>query len=130
MRILFVGIIVFSLAAFAKEGDKYGWIDMQQSLTTVQEGKRILKNLESELKINQEQIKREQMEFQKLNDEFEKKSMVMNEKTKEDKKMELQTKYMKLQENMARFQQEIQIKQNRASQEIFNKVSTLVTGYA
>ena len=112
MKVLVVLIfsLTLSLTAFAGKSEKYAWIDMQKAIMKVKEGKRILKNLETEAGNNQKEFQEELQGFQKMKQEFDKKSLVMNEKTRTKKQEELQAAYIKLQQKDVQMKQEFQRK--------------------
>ncbi len=121
--LLLFGTLLFSEA-------KTGWLDMQKALTSVNEGKKILGNLESEVIRNKKELDTEQESIQKMKVDFDKKSMVMNEKSKRDKQLEIQSRVLKLQEKYMKYQQDLQAKQAQASQEIMSKINIIVEEYA
>ena len=129
--LLVVFLSTLSTIASATKGPmKSGWIDMQLSLTSVKEGKRLLAKFEKEVATNKKELEKEQIDLHTLKNDFDKKSLVMNEKTKREKQIELQTKFMKLQEKIARYQQELQIKQTKASRKVVDKITRIVADYA
>jgi len=126
LTLIFTAVTVFS----ANPSNKTGWIDMQKALTSVKEGKRILSKLEKEVETNKKELEKEQVDLQGLKSDFEKRSLVWNEKKKRDKQLEIQTRFLKLQEKYAKYQQDIKMKQNKASQEIVAKITDIVKSFA
>lgn len=125
-----LGLLVatLSLPAFAKA--KYGVVNMQKIILTVQEGKDARKGLEKEIKAKEKELTGKKAELDKMNKDWKTQAPLLSEEARLKKQKEFQEKFMTLRNEEMKFQNSIKQKEAQATQKIARKVAELATGMA
>lgn len=122
-------VMAMTLNASASE-IKFGIVDMQKALQSVEAGKKAKAELEAEFNKKKTELQNEEAAIKKLHEEFQKQSLVMNDQAKAKKQGELQERIMKFQEKTARSQADIQKKEQDLTQPIVGALKKIVRGIA
>lgn len=129
--------IVFSLlplALFAKEGesmpDRVGFIDMQDAIFRVEEGKKAKTQLEKEFKEKKGKLEKEESEIKGMAEEFHKKSMVLSEDGKKAKQVELETRFQQFQSHVTQAQATFKQREDEVLSPILKKMEKVIRGLA
>lgn len=125
--ILVVGALVGKNALAASIGKaKYGVVDMQQVILSVDEGKEARGVLEKEIRAKEDEFGKKKAELDKMNEEWKSQSAVLSEAAKTQKQQEFQEKFMGLRNAEQEFQGDIKKKEQKATQKIAMKVAGMV----
>lgn len=109
---------------------KYGVVNMQKIIVSVQEGKSARTALEKEIKEKEKTLMEQKAELDKMNEEWKSQAALLSDDAKMKKQQEFQQKVMNLRNEEMKFQGEIKQKENEATQKIAIKVSQLVNDMA
>ena len=134
MRIsfLFFSVLCTSLLAAQqvqkkqKQQQRFGVVDMQQVILTVEEGKQARLKLEQEIKAKEKLLKQSREELEKLNKELQAQAALLSETAKLKKQQKFQEKFLSLRNAEMEFQVDIKRKEQQATKEIASKVAGLV----
>jgi outer membrane protein len=107
-------------------GLKFGVVDMQQVILSVEEGKTARAQLESEIKAKEGELGKQKEELDKLNNEWKNQAALLSEDARMKKQQEFQEKFMNLRNAEMEFQANIKRKEQKATQQIAMKVAQLV----
>lgn len=124
-----VGTVVsgYALPALADTSSvKFGVVDMQQVILTVEEGKTARAQLEAEIKAKESELGKQKEELDKLNNEWKNQAALLSEDARMKKQQEFQEKFMTLRNAEMEFQANIKRKEQKATQQIAMKVAQLV----
>jgi len=124
LRSCLVLTLLFGQFAFAEA--KYGIVDMQSVILTVEEGKQARADLEKEIKAKEGDLAKKKEELDKLNKEWQGKAALLTEEARLTKQKEFQEKFLAFRNEEMAFQQDIKRKEQKATQGIAMKVAGLV----
>lgn len=125
-------VIGFAISGYAvpaladTTGIKFGVVDMQQVILTVEEGKTARAQLEAEIKAKEGELGKQKEELDKLNNEWKNQAALLSEDARMKKQQEFQEKFMNLRNAEMEFQANIKRKEQKATQQIAMKVAQLV----
>jgi len=120
-------IAIFSLFGFAKNDTpkrKFGVVDLQKIILSVEEGKQAKAKLEKEIKAKEKEFLSRQAVLKKLQDDLKNKLSLMSDEAKVREQQNFQEKAMKFEQDKMAFGREIKQKEMLASQEIYKKASS------
>ncbi len=123
------GISSSSLAEEQKIS-KFGIVDMQQVILTVEEGKAARATLEAEIKTKETELQKRKQELDKLADEWKSQAPLLSEEARFSKQKDMQEKYVAIRNEEMKFQNEMKQKEGEATQKIAMRVAGLVDGLA
>lgn len=116
-------------AARAESG-KFGIVDMQQVILSVEEGKTARAALEKEIKAKEAELLKQKEELDKMNKEWKDQGPLLSEEARMKKQQEFQEKFMSLRNAEMEFQANIKRKEQKATQQIAIKVAEVVDSIA
>jgi outer membrane protein len=105
---------------------KFGIVDMQQVILTVEEGKAARSQLESEIKAKESELTKQKDELDKLNNEWKNQAALLSEEARMKKQQDFQEKFMSLRNAELEFQANIKRKEQKVTQQIAMKVAQVV----
>jgi outer membrane protein len=105
---------------------KYGIVDMQSVILSVEEGKQARADLEKEIKAKETELGKKKEELDKLNKEWQGKAALLTEEARLTKQKDFQEKFLAFRNEEMAFQQDIKRKEQKATQGIAMKVAGLV----
>jgi outer membrane protein len=111
--------------AQASQG-KFGVVDMQQVILSVEEGKTARSQLEAEIKAKESELGKQKEELDKMNNEWKNQAALLSEDARMKKQQEFQEKFMTLRNAEMEFQANIKRKEQKATQQIAMKVAQVV----
>jgi outer membrane protein len=111
--------------AHASSG-KYGVVDMQQVILTVEEGKTARAQLETEIKAKEAELNKQKQELDKMNKDWKDQAALLSEDARMKKQQEFQEKFLALRNAEMEFQANIKRKEQKATQQIAAKVAQVV----
>lgn len=119
---------VLTIPAFADF--KFGTVDLQKALQTVEAGKNAKSALEKEVMAKKSDLEKAQQAFQKEAEQFEKKAAILSESAKTQKQAELQKKYVEIQKSMQETQMDIQKRERDLTKPIIDELRAIIEGIA
>ncbi len=127
-------VLLFALTTFgaaqgkalAAETGKYGVVDMQQVILSVEEGKTARAALEGEIKAKEAELQKQKGELDKMNNEWKNQAALLSEDARMKKQQEFQEKFLALRNAEMEFQANIKRKEQKATQGIAVKVAQVV----
>lgn len=125
IRLLLPLVLLASPVAKAAEG-KYGVVDMQQVILTVEEGKQARAALETEIKAKEGELLKRKEELDKMNKEWKDQAPLLSEDARMKKQQEFQEKFLSLRNDEMEFQASIKRREQKATQQIAVKVAGVV----
>lgn len=126
MKLVFIlAIVSFSLQAQAQK-TKYGVVDMQMVILSVEEGRQARKKLEQEIKKKEKVLLKSKQELEKLNKEWQSQSPLLSDAAKLKKQQKFQEKFVNLRNSELEFQADIKRREQKATKDIAIKVADLV----
>jgi outer membrane protein len=130
----FVLGIILTAGFFAQsvlaEAGKFGIVDMQQVILSVEEGKVARDALEKEIKAKEAELLKQKEELDKLNKEWKDQGPLLSEEARMKKQQDFQEKFLALRNSEMEFQANIKRKEQKATQEIAVKVAKVVDDIA
>lgn len=126
-RLSLLPLLAFLAApsVFADTG-KFGVVDMQQVILSVEEGKQARAQLEAEIKTKEAELQKSKEELDKMNNEWKNQAALLSEDARMKKQQEFQEKFLSLRNAEMEFQASIKRKEQKATQQIAVKVSQVV----
>lgn len=125
MKIFYVVLLAAcSLPAWAQ--NKFGVVDMQQVILSVEEGKQARAALEKEIKTKEAELLKQKEELDKLNKDWKDQAALLSEDARLKKQQEFQEKFLALRNAEMEFQANIKRKEQKATQQIAVKVASVV----
>jgi outer membrane protein len=115
-----------SLGATATMAAKYGVIDMQAVILTVEEGKAARAELEKKIKAKEIDLNKRRDEMDKMNKDWQTQSSLMSEEARMNKQKEFQEKFLALRNDEQTFRDSVKQDEQKATQAIAMKVETIV----
>ena len=123
---LALGALLATPAKAAESAGKYGVVDMQQVILTVEEGKAARAALEGEIKTKEAELGKQKEELDKMNGEWKNQAALLSEDARMKKQQEFQEKFLNLRNAEMEFQANIKRKEQKATQQIAVKVAQVV----
>lgn len=105
---------------------RFGVVDMQRVILSVEEGKKARKSLEDEIKSKEQLLIAQKQDLDKMNEEWKKQAALLSEQARMDKQKDFQEKFLKLRQAEMEFQEEIKKKEQTETQKIAIKVAEMV----
>jgi len=105
---------------------RFGSVDMQAVIITVEEGKAAREGLKKKIETKQKELEKQKGELDKMNEDWKKQAALLSEEARMKKQQEFQEKFLGLRNEEMNFQAEIQREEQKATQAIFEKVAVLV----
>lgn len=105
---------------------RYGVVDMQRVILSVDEGKQARQKLEKQIKAKEKLLRKSKQELDTLNKEWQSQAPLLNESAKLKKQQEFQEKFVNLRNKEMEFQAEIKRKEQQATKDIAIKITKLV----
>jgi outer membrane protein len=105
---------------------KIGYVNLQQAVNEVEEGKAARAALKKEFDQKQKMLDDKQAEFKKLTEDFEKQSVVMSEDVKREKQADFQRRYVELQGLFGQMQKELSDRERDMMKGIFDKMEVII----
>ena len=113
-----LGFVFVSLSVIAAETLKFGYIDLQKTLLTVDEGKKARQKLKDEFDAKQKEFVTKQDSLKKMQEDFEKSKDVLSETARKQKAEEFQRAYFEYQQEAEKAQRDMQEKELKYTNEI------------
>lgn len=122
--VLVLSFVLLSVAVHAEE--KIGLVNLQSALNQVDEGKRAMSGIQSEVNAKKTELDNLKTNLKKMRDNVEKQKMVLSQDALQQKMGEIQTKFMELQQKAMQYDQELKKKESDSVQKILQKLRDVV----
>lgn len=119
-------VIINSSLVLAEKTRRYGVVDMQRVILSVDEGKQARQKLEKQIKAKEKLLRKSKQELDTLNKEWQSQAPLLNESAKIKKQQQFQEKFVSLRNKEMEFQAEIKRKEQQATKDIAVKIARLV----
>ena len=119
-------VFINSSLALAEKTRRYGVVDMQRVILSVDEGKQARQKLEKQIKAKEKLLRKSKQELDTLNKEWQSQAPLLNESAKIKKQQQFQEKFVSLRNKEMEFQAEIKRKEQQATKDIAVKIARLV----
>lgn len=119
-------LVVNSSTVWAEKSSRYGVVDMQRVILSVEEGKQARQKLEKQIKAKEKLLRKSKQELDTLNKEWQSQAPLLSESAKLKKQQEFQEKFVTLRNKEMEFQAEIKRKEQQATKDIAVKIARLV----
>lgn len=116
--------LLLSFSAFAEV--KVGIVNIQKVITSIKEGKSVMKSLEKSFKSKQAELKKEENKIKKLQKDYQKQSLVLSDKAKAKKEADIRGRIQKLQKTTMAYQKEIQKQEAQLKKPILEKLKPVI----
>jgi outer membrane protein len=126
LTLLFAALLAAPVARADAFAGKFGVVDMQQVILSVEEGKQARAQLETEIKAKEAELGKQKEALDKMNTEWKNQAALLSEDARMKKQQEFQEKFMNLRNEEMEFQANIKRKEQKATQGIAMKVAQVV----
>lgn len=128
MRYFLVGLCLFLSAeiAWAQEGVKIGFIDVQRAISESQAGKRAKERFQAQIKKAEGDLLKEKSELERLKADLDKKGPLLKEEERRNLEAELQRRYTNYQRGMTDQQQDLRQKESEMTADILKELEKIV----
>ena len=128
MRYFLVGLCLFLSAeiAWAHEGVKIGFIDVQRAISESQAGKRAKERFQAQIKKAEGDLLKEKSELERLKADLDKKGPLIKEEERRNLEAELQRRYTNYQRGMTDQQQDLRQKESEMTADILKELEKIV----
>jgi outer membrane protein len=116
-------------AALAAEA-KIGYVNLQQAVSEVEEGKAARDLLKKEFDQKQKMLDDKQNELKRMKDDLDKQMVVMSEEAKREKAMEFERKVNEMQQVYVQMQKDLQEREREMMKVIFDKMEAVIKDIA
>jgi len=121
-----MSLLSFGLSIQASAVGRFGIVNMQKVILTVEEGKAARKGLEKEIKSKEIELRKKKAELDKMNRDWKEKSALLSEEARLKKQQEFQERFVELRNSEMAFQTKIKRKEAQATQKIAINVQRIV----
>lgn len=126
MPLAVLSVLLAASPVTAADGGKFGVVDMQQVILSVEEGKAARAALENEIKAKEAELQKSKEELDKMNKDWKDQAALLSEDARMKKQQEFQEKFLALRNSEMEFQANIKRKEQKATQQIAMKVASVV----
>lgn len=123
---MFVAIALLVPASAFAQSLKVAYVDLQEALNKVDEGKKAKNRLKKDFDKKQKQLDAAQNELMKMQKEFEEGAMMLSEDAKRKKAVEFQQKMVTLQQTYVKLQGELAQAEAKETKKIFDKMGKII----
>jgi len=109
---------------------KIGFVNLQQAVSEVDEGKSARDALKKEFEQKQKTLDDKQNELKRLKDDLEKQMVVMSEEAKREKAMEFERKVNEMQQVYVQMQKDLSDREREMMKVIFDKMEAVIKDIA
>lgn len=109
---------------------KIGYVNLQQAVTEVDEGKAARDSLKKEFDQKQKVLDDKQNELKRMKDDLEKQMVVMSDDAKREKAMDFEKRVMEMQQMYQQMQKDLQDKEREMMKVIFDKMEVVIKDIA
>jgi outer membrane protein len=128
VRYFLVGLCLVLSAeiAWAQEGVKIGFIDVQRAISESQAGKRAKERFQAQIKKAEGDLLKEKSELERLKADLDKKGPLLKEEERRNLEAELQRRYTNYQRGMTDQQQDLRQKESEMTADILKELEKIV----
>jgi outer membrane protein len=130
VAVLLAAIFSFHTTSYAKSnsnGFKVGYVDFQEALNSVDEGKQAKARLKREHENKQKELQSLQGKLKKMKEELDKKRMILSADALREKEGEFRKEFMGLQEKTNKYTMDLQTKEAESTNRILRVLKGLIS---
>ena len=109
---------------------KIGYVNLQQAVGEVDEGKAARDTLKKEFDVKQKQLDDKQNELKRMKEDLDKQMVVMSDDAKREKAMEFERKVNELQQLYVQMQKDLQEREREMMKVLFDKMEVVIKDIA
>jgi len=109
---------------------KIGYVNLQQAVSEVEEGKAARETLKKEFDVKQKQLDDKQNELKRMKEDLDKQMVVMSDDAKREKAMEFERKVNELQQLYVQMQKDLQEREREMMKVLFDKMEVVIKDIA
>ncbi|MEI6225384.1 MAG: OmpH family outer membrane protein [Deltaproteobacteria bacterium] len=109
---------------------KIGYVNLQQAVSEVEEGKSARETLKKEFDVKQKQLDDKQNELKRMKEDLDKQMVVMSDDAKREKAMEFERKVNELQQLYVQMQKDLQEREREMMKVLFDKMEVVIKDIA
>jgi len=109
---------------------KIGYVNLQQAVTEVEEGKAARDTLKKEFDQKQKMLDDKQNDLKRMKDDLDKQMVVMSDEAKREKAMEFERKVNEMQQVYVQMQKDLQEREREMMKVIFDKMEVVIKDIA
>ena len=109
---------------------KIGYVNLQQAVGEVEEGKAARETLKKEFDVKQKQLDDKQNELKRMKEDLDKQMVVMSDDAKREKAMEFERKVNELQQLYVQMQKDLQEREREMMKVLFDKMEVVIKDIA
>jgi outer membrane protein len=109
---------------------KIGYVNLQQAVTEVEEGKAARDTLKKEFDQKQKMLDDKQNDLKRMKDDLDKQMVVMSDEAKREKAMEFERKVNEMQQVYVQMQKDLQEREREMMKVIFDKMEAVIKDIA
>ena len=109
---------------------KIGYVNLQQAVSEVDEGKSARETLKKEFDVKQKQLDDKQNELKRMKEDLDKQMVVMSDDAKREKAMEFERKVNELQQLYVQMQKDLQEREREMMKVLFDKMEVVIKDIA
>ena len=109
---------------------KIGYVNLQQAVGEVEEGKAARETLKKEFDVKQKQLDDKQNELKRMKEDLDKQMVVMSDDAKREKAMEFERKVNELQQLYVQMQKDLQEHEREMMKVLFDKMEVVIKDIA
>jgi outer membrane protein len=109
---------------------KIGYVNLQQAVTEVEEGKAARDLLKKEFDQKQKMLDEKQNELKRMKEDLDKQMVVMSDEAKREKAMEFERKVNEMQQVYVQMQKDLQEREREMMKVIFDKMEAVIKDIA
>jgi len=122
-------VLFLGSTARAENSAKIGFVDFYRALSEVNEGKKVLAQLEKEGKEKQQKMELKQKDLEAAGKDLEKQRLILSQDAFLKKQSEVQKKYMEFQKMGVEFENEFSTRRAELSKPLGDKLKTVIEEY-
>ncbi len=123
-------VVAVAVPTLARAQQKIGYVNLQQAVTEVDEGKAARDTLKKEFDQKQKTLDDKQNELKRMKDDLDKQMVVMSDDAKREKAAEFERKVNEMQQVYVQMQKDLQEREREMMKVIFDKMEVLIRDIA
>jgi len=129
-QVLIAAVFLLSTSAAFAEDMKLGYVDMQRALNETEDGRKAKEKLKKDFEQKQKELDEQQAQLKKEIEDLDKKRTLLPADKVREKEAELRVKLEKVQQTYMRHQQDLQGKEQKETQKIFERMTKIISEIA
>ena len=119
-------LLALCLASTSFASVTIGLVDIQKVITTIKEGKNVMKSLEKSFNAKKVVLQKEEEKIKKAQEDYKKQSAILSDQARATKERDIQQMMLALQNKTMEFQKEIQGQEQTLKKPILDKLRPII----